>query len=366
MDTTDPLIFFDDEGICSHCKKYAQYLQALDAPEERARRLKDIVNQLQRDGRGAQYDCAMGISGGVDSSYLTWYATEVLELRPLLVHVDAGWNSELAVANIQAIVQSLKLDLHTLVVDWPSMRDVQRAYVLSGIANLDVPQDHAFIASLYTEAQKYGIRHILNGGNMQTESILPTAWGYDASDSRNLRAIHSQFGRHDIGAFPIMTFWQRFFYYPVVARLELHRPLEYISYSKRDAKDLLTRKFGWRDYGGKHYESRFTKFFQAHYLPQRYGYDKRLAHLSSLVVSGQMTRNEALAELRLPLYDPHELENDKRFFLKKLDVSEQEFERVMSSPKTDYTQFANSEKLRMRLRQVTKRSSTKERTFRSA
>lgn len=346
MDTSDPQITFDETGSCNHCHSYKNYLKQIGAQELRQAKLEKLVAELKTRGKGRDYDCIMGLSGGVDSSYLAWVAVKKLGLRPLVVHVDTGWNSELAVNNIRNIVQRLGLDLHTLVINWEEIRDIQRAYFLSGIANLDVPQDHAFIASLYQEARKYGIRDILNGGNMQTESILPAAWGYDASDSVSLKAIHKKYGRVKLSSYPIMNPFMRFIYYPYVLRMRVHRPLEYIEYRKADAKKLLCEELGWRDYGGKHYESIFTQFFQAHYLPEKFGYDKRLAHLSSLIVSGQLTKNEALEELKLPLYDSSKLEEDKVYWTKKLGLSISEYNNVMKCKPTFYTDFHNSEKLK--------------------
>ena len=318
MDTSDPLIEFDDDGVCNHCRSYDEHLAHIGNADSRRKALSDLVEKLKQNGHGKDYDCIMGLSGGVDSSYLVWFAVRELGLRPLVVHVDAGWNSELAVNNIQNIVQRLDLDLHTLVIDWEEIRDLQRSYFLSGVANLDVPQDHAFIASLYNEARKFGIRDILNGGNMQTECTLPPAWGYDASDLISLRAIHKRFGQKKLKTYPQMSPWQRYVFYPYILQMKVHRPLEFINYSKDAAKDLLINELGWRDYGGKHFESIFTKFFQAHYLPAKFGYDKRLAHLASLVTSGQMTREEAKGELQKPLYDIQGLEEDCAYWVKKL------------------------------------------------
>lgn len=352
MDTTDPWITFDDEGVCNHCRQYEIYTEQAGDSDQRKAKLDAMVAHLKRQGRGKPYDCIMGLSGGVDSSYLAWLAVKKLGLRPLVVHVDAGWNSELAVNNIQNIVQRLGLDLHTLVIDWEEIRDLQRSYFLSGIANLDVPQDHAFIASLLKEARKYGIRDILNGGNMQTESILPVAWGYDAADPVSVKGIQARFGTVRLKRYPLLTNLERLILNPFVRRMRTHRPLEYIDYNKDEAKELLKSELGWRDYGGKHYESVFTKFFQAHYLPTKFGYDKRLAHLSSLIVSGQMTKAEARAEMQRPLYDPTELEEDRAYWVKKLGLTMGDYERVMAERPAFYTDFPNSEGLYNRLRSV--------------
>jgi N-acetyl sugar amidotransferase len=355
MDTTDPLIEFDAAGVCSHCRAYDDMVAAIGGPDERSARLDALVKHLRRAGQGKDYDCIMGLSGGVDSSYLAWYVVTQLGLRPLVVHVDTGWNSELAVNNIQNIVQRLNLDMHTLVIDWDEMRDLQQAYFRSGVANLDVPQDHAFIASLYQEAKKYGIRDILNGGNIQTESILPNSWGYDASDARSLLAIHKEFGEHPLRTFPIYSNFKRFVQYPYIAKLKSHRPLEYIDYNKEKAKELLKSELGWRDYGGKHYESVFTKFFQSYYLPVKFGYDKRRAHLASLVVSGQISREQALEELTLPSFNPDEISQDKEYFAKKIGLSMNEFEYIMGEPPKSHADYDNSEALYTRLRTLKRR-----------
>jgi aminotransferase len=364
MDTSDPWITFNDEGVCNHCQKYDAYIKTIGSPMDRKRELDRMVMQIKARGKGQDYDCIMGLSGGVDSSYLAWFAVKQLGLRPLVVHVDAGWNSELAVNNIQNIVRRLNLDMHTLVIDWPEIRDLQRAYFLSGIANLDVPQDHAFIASLYSEARKFGIKDILNGGNMQTESILPNAWGYDASDAVSLKAIQKKFGTVKLRNYPTISMFEKYFYYPFVKRMRVHRPLELIDYSKEGAKKLLVDELGWRDYGGKHYESVFTKFFQAHYLPTKFSYDKRLAHYASLIVSGQMTKEQAQGELLKPLYDVQELEDDKAFWIKKLGISEAEYERVMREKPNFYTDFENNERALARVKSVARKASQLYRAFR--
>lgn len=357
MDTTDPRITFNDAGICNHCQAYDAYQARAGSPEERLARLNAIVDDLKRRGQGKRYDCIMGLSGGVDSSYLAWFAVKQLGLRPLVVHVDAGWNSELAVNNIQNIVQRLNLDLHTLVIDWEEIRDLQRAYFRSGIANLDVPQDHAFFAALLREAKKYGLRDILNGGNMQTESILPEAWGYDASDLTSIRAIQARFGATKLKRYPTQSNLSRILEEFRIGKLRTHRLLEYIDYDKAKAKELLKSELCWRDYGGKHYESVFTKFYQAHYLPTKFGYDKRLAHLSSLIVSGQISKQQARQEMQTPLYDPDELEEDKIYWVKKLGLSMDEFDKVMASKPSFYTDFANSELLFKRIRSAVQKAS---------
>jgi aminotransferase len=351
MDTSDPWITFDEEGVSNYVKTYDEWDKSLRVKGDAAKiKLNEITTFLKNEGKGKDYDCIMGLSGGVDSSYMCYFVTRILGLRALVVHVDTGWNSELAVNNIQNIVQKLKLDLHTLVIDWEEMRDLQLAYFKSGIANLDVPQDHCFVASLYQEAEKYNIKYIMNGGNMSTESILPPAWGYDANDASNLLAIHKKYSNKKLKSYPLVSFYKHLLWYPYIKKMQVIRPLEYIDYKKDEVKKFLMEELGWRDYGGKHYESKFTKFFQAHYLPTKFGYDKRKAHLSSLIVSGQLTREKAIEELKKPLYDPIELEEDKVYFAKKLGISIDEYYAIMSEPPSDFMDFPNDIKRKERLK----------------
>jgi N-acetyl sugar amidotransferase len=355
MDTSDPLITFDDSGVCNHVINYNNWDQNLRIKgDEAQKKLDEISSLLRKDGLGKDYDCIMGLSGGVDSSYMCYFVTKVLGLRALVVHVDTGWNSELAVNNIQNIVQKLNLDLHTLVIDWEEMRDLQLAYFKSGISNIDVPQDHCFISSLYKEAKKFNIKYIMNGGNMATESILPHSWGYDATDSTNLLSIHKKYGTLNLKTFPILSFLDYTIFYPFINRMKVIRPLEYIKYNKEEVKKFLIEKLDWRDYGGKHYESKFTKFFQAHYLPTKFGYDKRKAHLSSLIVSGQMTREEALDKLKLPLYNPVELEEDRLYFTKKLGISLDEYSKIMKTSPSNFNDFSNQKSARESLKFLAK------------
>lgn len=339
MDTSDPEIAFDEVGVCNHCRNFERIKAKLWFPnEEGKRRLATEVDEMRRVGAGKEYDCILGLSGGVDSCYLLIKAVE-LGLRPLVVHVDAGWNSELAVSNIESLVRSLGLDLHTYVVDWLEMRDLQLAYLKSGVANQDVPQDHAFFAQLLKVAAQYRIRYVLSGSNYASESILPMAWGYNAMDARNLQAIHRAHGSVRLKTFPRVSYFAWTFFYPYVARIRYVKPLNFMVYDKSSAKALLQEKYGWRDYGGKHYESRFTKFFQGYYLVNRYGYDKRRAHLASLIVSGQMARDAALLEMEKAAYPVADLAEDRLFICKKLGITEREIDLYMNAPlklATDY------------------------------
>ncbi|MBV6422332.1 MAG: hypothetical protein NAOJABEB_00110 [Steroidobacteraceae bacterium] len=340
MDTSDPEIEFDGQGVCNHCRKFD-----LEAPrrwfpnEEGARRLAATLNTIKAEGKGKPYDSILGLSGGVDSSFLALMLHR-WDLRPLVVHVDAGWNSELAVANIEKVVKHCNFDLHTHVVDWEEMRDLQLAYLKSGVANQDVPQDHVFFASLYQYAVRNGIRFVISGGNFATEGIFPTSWHGSAMDSINLRAIHRQFGERKLKSYSTISFFEYYIAFPFLRRMRVIRPLNFIPYTKTQAIEQL-EAIGWRAYGRKHGESVFTKFFQNYYLPTRFGYDKRRPHLSSLIVSGQMKREQAIAELEEPLYDKVELERDIEYFCKKVRVSRSQFKELMAAPLRHYTAFRN-------------------------
>jgi N-acetyl sugar amidotransferase len=347
MDTTDPQITFNGEGLCSHCQRYdgmvRDIVKKADSGERRSA-LESIVNQIKASGRNNEYDCIMGLSGGVDSSYVA-YTAKQLGLRPLAVHFDSGWNSELAVNNIENIVTKLSIDLHTHVVDWEEMRDLQLAFFKASVANCDIPTDHAFPAILYREAAKHGIKYILSGSNYATEFILPSAWGYQSGDLKHLKDIHRRYGKVKLRNYPTIGFLQQYLWYPYVRGIKTVKPLNFLPYNKAEAKKLIINELGWRDYGGKHYESVFTRFFQGYYLPVKFGYDKRLAHLSSLINAGQMTREEAVEELALPTYDRQLQESDKEFVAKKLGVSTHELEEIFQLPNKEYSDYASNAKL---------------------
>ena len=349
MDTTDPEITFDDQGVCNHCHDFEHHQkpQLLGGAAGDAA-LSRLVSQIKNDGKRKEYDCIIGISGGVDSSYVAYRVLQ-LGLRPLAVHVDTGWNSELAVGNIEKIVTALNIDLHTTVIDWDEMRDLQLAFLRSGVANCDVPQDHAFVAVLFKLAASKNIRWIISGHNLQTESILPEAWGYTSIDRKHLKSIHQRFGTRRLQTFPTYSLFDYTFYWPYVKKIKIVKMLNYQDYDKQQAKQFLMDKFGWRDYGGKHYESRFTKFFQSYYLPRKFGFDKRRAHVASLVVSGQMTRSAALASLESPPYVEAEAAADSAFIAKKLGIQREELEGIIAAPPKTYRDYPSHADLIERL-----------------
>jgi len=277
----------------------------------------------------------------VDSSYLAYIAKRE-GLRPLVVHTDAGWNSDIAVRNIENIVNKCGFDLFTVVIDWDEMADLQRAFLRAGVPNQDIPQDHVIFSAFYGIAVKHRIKWILNGSNYACESILPEAWGYDAMDVRHIRAIHRKFGEHPLATLPLMSRLKYGIEYTWLRGLKVARPLNYLNYNKAEVMNLLKQEFDWQYYGGKHFESRWTRFFQGWWLPTKFGYDKRLAHLSSLIISGQISREEALKEMETECYTLQMMEEDRELILKKLDMSQDEWKKVINSPVHNHDEYAQS------------------------
>lgn len=351
MDSTDPDISFDSEGVCNHCHEAKVKLDEGWFPNIKGReQLENISSEIRRYGQGKEYDCIIGVSGGVDSSYLLHVAKYEMKLRPLVVHVDAGWNSEIAVKNIEQLVKALELDLFTYVVNWEEMQDLQLSFLKASVANQDIPQDHSFFAKLHDYAAKNDIKYIINGSNLTSESILPQSWGYDASDLKHILGIHRKFGKKRLKTYPKMSFFMHRIYWPYIKKMKVVRPLNLIDFDKNKAIKFLEENYGWRYYGGKHHESKWTKFFQAHYLPEKFGFDKRKAHLSSMITSKQITREEALEELSQPLYKESELVQDKRYIARKLGISDEEFNALLVLPNKDYNDYPNQVSLLNTLR----------------
>jgi N-acetyl sugar amidotransferase len=343
MDTSDPDIEFDAEGRCQHCRNFHTQTKAAWHPDDGGKKMLDsIVERIKEERRNESYDCVIGLSGGVDSSYLAYVASKQLKLRLLAVHVDGGWNSELAVKNIEGIVKKLNIDLYTEVIDWDEMRHLQRAFLRAGLANQDVPQDHAFISGLYREATRLGIPYVLSGGNIATESILPPAWAYNAMDLRHLKAIHRRFGEQPLKTFPNLSLFKYYFWYPVVKHMTVLRPLDLLPYDAEEAIRTLTDEVGFRYYGGKHFESRFTKWQQLHYRPVKFGYDSRRAHFSSLIVSGQMRREDALRKMAEVTPDRAFDGEDSEYVRKKLGFSRAEFAQILAAPPKTFRDYPSN------------------------
>ena len=341
MDTSDPEIVFDASGICNHCRAAQSKWEALPRGAKAERQLEELVARIRHEGRGSEYDCVVGLSGGVDSTYIAHRAKK-LGLRCLGVHFDSGWNSELAVKNIEQVVKRLDIDLRTFVCNWEEMRDLQLSYFKASVPNCDIPQDHAIVAALYRTAAQHGVKNILTGSNVATESILPVAWVYNNLDKRNLVGIHRKFGRTPLRQFPTVGFWQYYVYYPKVREIKMVKLLNFINYNRNTAIDTLQSELGWRYYGGKHYESVFTRFFQGYYLPTKFGYDKRRAHLSSLIVAGELTREDALQQLMTNDYLDGMAKDDLVFVAKKLGLSVQGFEKILAAETHNHTDYPNS------------------------
>lgn len=344
MDTSDSNITFDARGWCDYCNNYHANILPHWHPGERGEReLAPMIERIRRDGRGCDHDCLIGISGGVDSSYLTYLAKERFGLRPLLYHVDGGWNSQQAVNNIEKLIDALGVDLHTEVVDWPEMRDLQLAFFKAGVPHLDTPQDHAFFAGLYNFAAKNGFKYILTGANYSTECVRePLEWHYHASDLRQIRDIHRRFGSRPLKTFPLADIAKFKIYYRFVKGIRVVKPLNHVRYIKEEAMDELVRKFGWQKYAHKHYESRFTRFYEGYWLPKKFGYDKRRAHFSSLILTGQLTRDEALSRIAAPPYDPETVRQDFEYIATKLGIDAAELQVLMDGPNRCYRDYANA------------------------
>jgi N-acetyl sugar amidotransferase len=338
MDTTDPQIQFDGDGVCNHCHRYDRRAAAELLPPDQARAaLARVTDEIKRQGRGKDYDCIIGVSGGVDSTSVARLVKN-LGLRPLAVHLDNGWNAELAVANIERCLRALGIDLYTHVVDWEEFRDLQLSLIRASVANIEVVTDHAIMATLFAMAAKTKVSYIISGGNIVTEAIMPRSWMYDARDLRHIRGIHRRFGTRQLKTYPtasLLTYAR----YVFVQRIKYLPILNYVAYNRAEAKSIIARELGWADYGGKHSESIFTKFFQDYILPRKFGMDKRRPHLATMVLSGQMTRAAALAALGEPAETPERLEQELAFFLKKMRLSETEFDDIMRSPVKSFRDY---------------------------
>jgi N-acetyl sugar amidotransferase len=341
MDTTDPDIVFDADGVCNHCHRYeAVASQRLVPPELRKNRLDSLVTEIKNAGVGKPYDCVIGVSGGVDSTYVAWVVKD-LGLRPLAVHLDNGWNSELAVSNIEKTLKTLGIDLYTHVIDWEEFRDLQVSFLRASTPDGEVPTDHAIFALLYQLAAKHGLKHIITGTNVISEAILPEKWGYGYFDWSYVKDVHRRFGTSRLSTYPHFSLIN-LFYYVFLRSIRMVSILNFIDYNKKEAMDVLQKQLGWVYYGGKHYESIYTRFYQAYVLPRKFNIDKRKAHYSNLVLSGQMSRPEALEAMREPVYPEKLLEEDREYAIKKLGLDESSFGEIMAAPNKTFLDYRNN------------------------
>jgi len=345
MDTTDSQIVFDEQGVCDHCNGFKQHVLPYWFPNDFGKKMfRKQVEEIKASGKGKPFDCIMGMSGGLDSSFLLHLAVSEFNLRPLVFHVDGGWNTDIAVNNIQMLVDGLRLDLYTEVINWEEMKDFQLAFFKSGVPHLDIPQDHAFIATLYHFANKHNIKYILNGGNYATECVRnPKEWLYYGTDMTQIRDIQSKFCTRPLNTYPFSSILFHKVYLRYLKGVRVVKPLNYLPYTKENAIKVLSEKYGWRPYPQKHFESRFTRFYEGYWLPTRFGYDTRRVQYSSLILTGQMSRDVALAFLEKSAYDPATIDEDFEYIATKLGISVDELRHYHKMPLKTYRDYKNKE-----------------------
>ena len=351
MDTTVPDITFDAAGVCNYCHHYeARAARDLHLDPAGRETLLRVVERMRQEGRGHDYDCVLGVSGGLDST-MALYEIRQFGLRPLAIHLDNGWNTELSVSNIERLVRGLGVELYTHVLDWEEFRDLQLGFLRASIPNAEIPTDHAIIALLFNLAARHGIRYIVSGSNVVSEAIMPDVWMSDSKDLRLIKAVHRRFCTRPLRTYPTLSLrrWAR---YTFLRGVKYFPVLNYVPYVKADARALMAERFGWKDYGGKHYESIYTRFFQGYILPRKFGIDKRIAHYSTLINSGQMTREAALADMANPPYPEAQMMEDRVYLIKKLAIDEAEWEAIMAAPPKSHLDYPNSEAIYRRLAPV--------------
>lgn len=345
MDTTDSKITFDENGICDHCNTYEKDIAPYwNHGKGRESELNEIVEKIKKEGRERDFDCIIGMSGGIDSSYLVYLAKEKLGLRPLVFHVDAGWNSQQAVNNIEQMTERLGLDLYTEVIDWEEMKDLQLSFFKSGVPHIDTPQDHAFFATMYKFANEHKINHILTGGNYSTECIRnPMEWMYFQSDVMQIKDIQKKFGTKNLKRFPLTNILWHKIYLPYIRGINVFRLLDLMTYDKEEATQFLVDNYGYQRYAQKHFESRFTRFYESYWLPEKFGFDTRKVQYSSLILTGQMRREEALELLQKPSYDPETIDDDIEYIANKLDITTSELMEYFNAPNKSYSDYKNQQ-----------------------
>ncbi|HGY2035316.1 TPA: N-acetyl sugar amidotransferase [Pseudomonas aeruginosa] len=344
MDTSDPHIHFDQQGVCEYCQNFDEAIKPNWHTDKHGEaELKRLAEVIKRDGKGRDFDCIIGLSGGLDSSYVSYVAKEKMGLRPLLFHVDAGWNTDQAVGNIEKLVDGLGLDLYTEVINWEEMKDLQVAFLKSQISDQDLPQDAAFFSALYKFARAHKIKYVLTGRNFSTECCRePEEWGgYPGIDKRLFKDIHKRFGTRTLKTFPIVDILAYKIYYRYVLGMQVIRPLNLLPYVKKDAEETLQRLYGWQSFQHKHHESRFTRFYEDYWLPRKFGYEKRRAHFSSLIMTGQMTREEALERISKPEMDENFLHSEFEYVANKLDLSIEDLQFIFDGENKTFHDYKN-------------------------
>lgn len=345
MDTSDTRIKFDKNGVCDHTIDFQNNISPNWHTDDIGKEeLQKIIKKIKEDGFGRDFDCLLGLSGGVDSSYMLHIAVKEFGLRPLVFHVDGGWNSELAVHNINMMIDKLGLDLYTEVINWEEMRDFQLAFFKSGLPHIDIPQDHAFVATLYNFADKYNIKYILNGGNISTECVRnPMEFLYYGTDMVHLNDIRRRFSTNSMPTYPFSSVLRHKFYLRYIKGLQVVKLLNYRPYIKENALKMLELEYDWKPYPQKHFESRFTKFYEGYWLPERFGFDTRRVQFSSMIHTGQMTREEALEKLSKRAFNPETIEDEFNYIATKLGITTDELKGYFTMPKKFYWDYKNSE-----------------------
>lgn len=343
LDSSYPGLTFDKDGISSQYWDFQNTVKPNWHPDKDGQKiLEEQIEKIKKGAKGKDYDCIIGLSGGLDSSYMLHLMVTKFDLKPLVFHVDGGWNSELAVHNIQVLVDKLGLDLYTEVINWEEMRDFQLAWFKAGVPHLDIPQDHAFIAVLYKFAEKYGIKTIFNGGNISTECVaMPYKYYYWGTDMTHIRDVLNKYGLVSMKSYPFSSVYRHKLYLKYFKGLKVIKPLNYLPYAQKHAIDLLQREYGWKPYSQKHFESRFTRFYEGYWLPTRFNFDVRRCQLSSLILTGQIHRNEALNQLNQPPYDLNTQMDDFEYVATKLSISTAELRAYHEMPKKYYWDFKN-------------------------
>lgn len=343
MDTSDHEISFNDQGFCNHCETFLDEVKTIvPKGEERERQLSKLINSIKKSGKGKEYDCLIGVSGGVDSSYVAYIVKE-LGLRPLAVHMDNGWNSEESVKNIRNLCTNLDIDYESYVLNWDEFKDIQLSILKSSIVEVEIPTDVAIASILHKVASKHNIKFIIGGGNYATEGILPKSWFYDPKDLKLLKSICKKFGTRKMKTFPSFD-WKAEIYYKLFRGIRIVYILNLLPYNKSDALALLKEKVGYHEYGGKHHESVYTRFVQSYIQPVKFNLDYRRATYSSQICSGEMTRENALELLKDPSYENLQADKDKDYASKKFGISLEEFEDILKSPPKSYKDYPNQEK----------------------
>lgn len=367
MDTTDPNIIFNERGESDYYTNYMETILPNWHTDERGyAELMKEAEKIKKDGENRDFDCIIGLSGGLDSSYVAYVAKEIMGLRPLLFHVDAGWNTDKAVGNIEKLVNGLGLELYTEVINWEEMKDLQRAFFKSQIADQDMPQDIAFFSGLYKFAKKNKIKYVLTGGNYSTECCRePEEWGaYPGIDKTLILDIHKKFGERKLKTFPIVDIMQYKLYYKYVLGMEVFKPLNLLPYIKADVEKLLFEKFGWESFQHKHHESRFTRFYEDYWMPKKFGYEKRRAHFSSLILTGQMTRDEALERIAKPELSEEFLMKEFDYVAEKLDFTKDELQKLFEGENKTFNDYKNKRSLIALGSKVMRRFGLEKRLFR--